>query len=200
MQAVQIRMAALAGLVDAVRLEPGALLGAKVLERRGDHGLLLLAGAPVVAELPPEVAAGARLRLRVTEAGAERVTLQLVAAETPDTPAPAAAAPGPPAAAFALALPGGAHVRLEVAERDAAGSGGRRGRAASLALRYDSPALGRLDFRIAEGAIAVHASAGEPAVRASAAADELRAAVERATGAPAQVTVHPRTETLDVRG
>lgn len=217
--AVQIRAAALAEL-SATLLRPGAVVGAKVLERNGMHGLLLLAGAPVVAELPAAVAEGSRLRLRVTEVGAERVTLQLLAGE--DGPAAsaggsssaggghaaaAAAGPGVPAgtapgdAAFALALPGGATMRLHISEREGGeAGGGSRGRAAALSLRFDSPTLGRLDFRLAPGAVAVHASAGEPAERAAAGADALRAAVERATGTPTQVTVHARGGTVDVRG
>src|SRR4051812_20150541 len=91
--AVQLRAAALAGVDVAVLLRPGALLGARVLERHGDHGLLMLAGAPVVAELPEHVAEGAQLRLRVSDVSGERVTLQL----QPDA--------APPAAAIALTLP-----------------------------------------------------------------------------------------------
>ena len=93
------------GLPD-VWLRPGALLSGRVTERSGTHGLLVLAGTPLVAELPEEVQPGARLKLVVREAGAERVTLQIV----PDPAAGAAAA----AAAAVLPLPGGASARVRV--------------------------------------------------------------------------------------
>jgi hypothetical protein len=198
---VQVRLsgAARAAVSELLVLRVGATLGAKVLERRGEHGLVMLAGAPVVAKLPDGVAEGARLRLQVLDARGDAVTLKLLGAA--GEPAAAAAAAPTTEAAYALALPGGATARL-VVDPDAGGEDGpyRRREARAVALRFDSPSLGRLDLRIAPGAVAVHASEGAPAEAARAAAGELRAAISAATGAPVQVTVHPRTETLDVRG
>ena len=191
-------MAALAGTELPVVLRVGAILGAKVLERHDQHGLLLLNGAAVVAELPDDIPAGARLKLQVADVAGDRVTLQLQ--QPQDSPQATAAQQATPNAAFALALPGGATLRLQVDEREAGQQDGRP-RATSLALRYDSPELGRLDFRIAADAIAVHAVAGDPAQRAAAAAPVLQQRVSAVTGRPVQVTVHARTTgSLDVRG
>ncbi len=191
-------MAALAGTELPVVLRVGAILGAKVLERHDQHGLLMLNGAAVVAELPDDIPAGARLRLQVADVTGDKVTLQLH--QPQDASAATQASQTPPNAAFALALPGGATLRLHVDEREGTGQSGRP-RARSLALRYDSPELGRLDFRIASDAIAIHAVAGEPADRAAAGAPELQQRVSAATGVPVQVTVHARTTgSVDVRG
>ncbi len=48
-------------------LRPGASLVARVAARAEQHGVLVLAGVPLTAQLPDEVAAGDTLRLRVTE-------------------------------------------------------------------------------------------------------------------------------------
>lgn len=184
---------------DAV-LRPGMILGGRVTERVGAHGLLLLHGAPVVAQLPDGVEAGARLRLRVTEAGAERVLLQVV--PEADAPAgPAAAAPVPvPAAPLAVPLPGGLTAQVRV-EEDATGTpGGPRGGGGSGAvwLRVDSPQLGRMDVRVDGLSCAVAVSAGAPADAAREALPALREALARAVGRPLLVTLHPRTRALDV--
>src|SRR5438874_4707263 len=68
---------------------------ARVLERDGARGLLALEGGRVWATLPEGIEPGARLRLRVVEATAERVHLHVV-------PDPAS----PPSAVCPLALPG----------------------------------------------------------------------------------------------
>nr|MDP8943026.1 hypothetical protein [Actinomycetota bacterium] len=86
-------------------LRPGMVLAGRVAERSGRHGVLTLAGAALVAELPDEVAAGDRLRLTVTEVGPERVVMRLT-----DPPA----APAPPAAH--LPLPGGGTATVRVDE------------------------------------------------------------------------------------
>ncbi len=169
----------------------GRTLAGRVLERQGAHGLLLLAGTPLVAQLPPDVAAGTRLRLRVTEAGPERVRLEVLPEQAAGTTASAEASAAPPPAAT-VGLPGGAVLRvLEDGRRsrDAsdATSGGR-----SVALRLDSPTLGRIDLRVSADAVAVHLPDGLPSALATAAAGALSAAL-----GGAQVTVHPRTATLD---
>ena len=77
-----------------------------MLERAGQYGILLLAGTPLSAELPDELQAGARLRLRVEEVGADRVVLRAV-----DPPAGPAAQQVQPPPDVALALPGGCEPR-----------------------------------------------------------------------------------------
>jgi hypothetical protein len=202
MEAIAIPVLLLRSAMGDMVLREGTVLGGKVLERNGAHGLLLLAGSPLVAALPDGVAAGQRLRLRVAEAGADRVVLQVLGepGEAPaGQPASASAPASPLAAAYAAALPAGASARLLV-EPDAdsaaaAGGGGSR----AVTLRYDSPRLGRLDLRLDAGSCAVHVAAGPPADLVAGAAGALRDALGAATGRPMQVTVHPRRRTLDVR-
>lgn len=187
----------LRGLFSDTTLKPGTVLAARVLQREGPQGMLLLNGVRVPAQLPENLAEGDAMRLRVAEASSERIVLQVVQQGAPSAP------PGQtPPAALALALPGGAHVRVmeeESAEGGGRGATGRR----SVTLRYDSPALGRLDFVLDLEAQAVsgtvHATAGDPAARARAAAGELQAGLSAATGRPATVAVREREETLDVR-
>jgi hypothetical protein len=153
-------------------LRPGAVLAARVLE----NGLLSLAGVRVQASLPDDVQPGDALRLRVKELGPERIVLQVV----PDPP---------PAATSVVALPGGATVRI-VADAERAGA---RGAGRAVVLRYDSPALGRLDMHLSTAGATVHATEGPPADAARAAAGDLATAL----GAP--VAVVGRRSALDAR-
>jgi hypothetical protein len=162
-----------------------------------DARTLNVAGVKLAAQLPGDVAAGQILRLRVEEASTDRIHLKIV--EGPQAQA-AEQAPQVPSSAYQVALPGGALARIHVEEREEAGGRkGGPGAARSVVVRYDSPTLGRLDVRLDRSAAAVHVSAGEPADRVRGAADVLRDALARVTGGPVQVTVHPRTETLDVQ-
>jgi uncharacterized protein YqiB (DUF1249 family) len=191
---VPVDLVLLRGLLPDVPLRPGAIVAGRVLDQR----TLVLAGVRLAAQLPDGLEPGQRLRLRVEEAGTERVHLKIV--ETVAGQAEAQAAAQIPPTAYALALPGGVAVRVYVDEREAAAP--KRGGAAaarSVVVRYDSPTLGRLDVRLDRDAAAVHVSAGEATERVRNAADVLREALARATGHPVQVTVHPREETLDVR-
>lgn len=181
------------GLLPDVTLKPGTVVSARVL----DATTLLLAGVRLAARLPAGVEAGQQLRLKVAEASAERIHLQVV--EPPAPEAAAAQQAAPPAAAYAVALPGGVSARVHVEEREEAARRGGGGAAGTVVVRYDSPTLGRMDVRLDRSAAAVHVSAGEPADRARGAAEVLREALARVTGGPVQVTVHPRDETLDVR-
>ncbi|MGN6189775.1 MAG: hypothetical protein ACTHOE_12835 [Conexibacter sp.] len=58
----------------------GRVLAARVVERRGKHGILDLAGAYLTAELPEEVQAGESLRLVVQDTSDGRVTFALALA------------------------------------------------------------------------------------------------------------------------
>jgi hypothetical protein len=172
----------LRGLLADLPLREGAVLGAKVLERQGARGLLALEGGRVWATLPEGVEAGARLRLRVVEASAERVHLKVVEAH---------AEQAPPPAAYAFALPGGMAARVEVQEREEpAGRSGERV-ARTVLLRVDTPSLGRLDLRVSASAVTVQAAAGAPVARAREEADQLRAALRSALGRAVPVTVQP---------
>lgn len=168
----------------------GRVLSARVLERQGRHGILNLAGAILTAELPDEVAVGDRLRLSVRETTAERVVLELVR-----SPPPLTAAPSRPAAS---ALPGGG--RVTVLERDA-GSGGD-GEPAEVTLRCELPALGAIDLWVALEGERVRARValpdGVPLALGRQDAAALRTALSAAAGRPAEVTIVPRQDPLDV--
>jgi hypothetical protein len=193
-----VDLVVLRGLFTDTALRPGMVLGARVLDRQGERGTLLLNGVRVRARLPPELAAGDALRVRVQESSPERISLQVVPPGSPLTPT------DPSVAAYALALPGGAQAHVMVdpdtSREAAAGSGGGR---RSVTLRFDSPALGRLDFVIdLEAAVVsgtVHVPQGAPAELARSAAPALEQALADTLDRPARVTVLPRAETLDVR-
>lgn len=170
-------------------LRTGMVLAARVAERSGRHGILTMAGAALVAELPDEVAAGDRLRLTVVETGPERVVMRLT--ESPAPPAP----PGIP-----LPLPDGRAAAVRVEER--ADEPGGDEEAQSVAVTYDSPRLGPIEFRLtlSDGGLSasVRAAAGAPHELASEHADALEDALAEATGRAATVEVSARRDPLDV--
>jgi hypothetical protein len=172
-------------------LRPGMTLAARVAERHGNRGLLMIANAALAAELPEQVKAGDRLRLRVTEASAERVVMQLV-----DEGAAAQQQP----AAVPVPLPGGLAAQLQVDERE--GEGRRGGEQAAVAITYRSPQLGAIDFRLAleGGSLTAHVKAaiGAPYELAREQGEALRDELGRATGKPVQLTIVPRHDPLDV--
>jgi hypothetical protein len=192
MDLLRVEAALLRAQLPELVLRPGMTLPARVMERHGQMGLLLLAGTPLSAQLPDELKAGDRLRLRVEDVG-EQVVLRTV--ESPASGAQQAQQTPPPE--VALPLPGGRQAEVRVTEQ----ADERRGEdePATVALDYDSPALGKLDLRLVQqpgGAgiqVTVGAMAGAPEERARAAAEELRAALADATGLPATVRVVGRT-------
>ncbi|GAC1322105.1 MAG: hypothetical protein NVSMB25_16830 [Thermoleophilaceae bacterium] len=187
---LQIEATLLRRQLPDLLLKPGMVLAARVTERSGSHGVIVLAGAPLVAELPDDVKAGDRLRLAVQQSRADKVVLKLVP-EQPLAP--------PPSAGLPLPLPGGmsAHVRVE--ERDADGGDSEH---ASIALVYDAPALGAVNLRLelAPGTVRVQAElrAGSAHALAEEGAHLLRDRLASATGRIAEVQVRPRYEPLDV--
>src|SRR4051794_3662083 len=185
MDLLRVEAALLRAQLPELVLRPGMTLPARVMERHGQMGLLLLAGTPLSAQLPDELKAGDRLRLRVEDVS-EQVVLRTV--ETPA--APPAATPPPE---VALPLPNGGRAQGRVTGKGAGGGGADE--PASVALDYDSPALGTLAMRLVQqpgGAglqVTVGATAGAPEERARAAAEDLRRALAEATGLPATVRV-----------
>jgi hypothetical protein len=169
-------------------LRPGASVMARVASRGEAHGVLVLAGIPLTAQLPDDVQAGATLKLLVQEVTPERVVLRL-------DPAAAPAVGQPPA-------PGSPPARVSVQEppRRRGGPGEEEG--ASVALAFESATLGRLDLRIdlTTGAVqvAVAAPAGRAYELAEAGGERLREALAGAIGRPATVRVTPRREPLDL--
>src|SRR3954466_4427717 len=80
MYLLRVEAALLRANLPELVLRPGMTLPARVVERHGQMGLLLLAGTPLSARLPDELKAGDRLRLRVEDVG-EQIVLRTV--ETP---------------------------------------------------------------------------------------------------------------------
>src|SRR3954470_13541307 len=176
-----------AELPDLV-LRAGHSVVARVASRgEGPAGVLVLAGVPLRASLPDEVKAGETLRLTVSEVLPERIVLRL------DAAAFAVAAPLPP--------PQAPPARVGVDERPRRRRGAQ-GEEASVALRFESAALGRLDLRIEVTAGTVRAvvavSPGQPYELADGDAGGLRDALAAKTARQAAVRVVPRRDPLDV--
>ena len=171
-----------------VQLRPGTSVVARVLSRGEQHGVLVIAGIPLTAELPKEVGrAGETLRLAVADVTPERVTLQLEQVVPP-------AAQTPPAPTQQ------ARVQVEEQPRTVRAGGEER---TTVALSFQSEALGRLDLRLELVAgtrmhVSVEAPAGRSFALADAAAGRLSDGVRARTGLEADVRVTPRREPLDV--
>jgi hypothetical protein len=166
-------------------LRPGASVVARVASRAEAHGVLVLAGMALTAELPEEVAAGQTLRLTVTEVSTERVVLRM----EPPPVAPAAPPPDAPP-------------RPQVGVEERPHHTGATERHPSVALSFQSQALGRLDLRIEldPGGVRVGVAAppGAASELAGRHADELRDVLEQHLGGRAWVRVDPRREPLDL--
>jgi len=187
---LQLEAALLRKQMPDLLLRPGMTLFARVAEREGRHGIIVLAGSPLVAELPDEVQVGDKLRLLVQDTRGERVAMKLVQEEP--------AAP-PQSPVIGVPLPDGSTARVSVDERDADRDDAEH---ASISIGYSAPALGQVGFvlALAPGAVRVRAelAAGAPFELASDAAGELKARLAEATGRAAEVTVTPRREPLDL--
>ena len=167
-------------------LRPGSKLVARVAARAEGHGVIVLAGLPLTAKLPDEVTAGETLKLTVAEVSSERIVLRM---EQPVTPV--AVPPPPPPLQVGIAVE-------EPPRRHGSAADG----ASSVALSFESAALGRLDLRIRLGSgdvqVTVDAPRGAALVLAGRHADELRQALEQHLGGRATVRVQPRREPLDL--
>lgn len=190
---LQLEAALLRRQMPDLLLRPGQTLFARVTERQGQHGIIVLAGSPLVAQLPDSVQAGDKLRLLVEDTRGERVTMKLV----PDQPTTPVHTP-----TIGLPMPDGTQARFTVEEREGEGRSSEDPEHASIALSYETPALGNVGLllTLAPGGVTVQATlpAGRPADIAEGAAEELRARLSAATGRQAEVTVVPRREPLDL--
>jgi|SRR5215213_4579915 len=189
---LQVEAAFLRRQMPDLLLRPGATLAARVVERGdGKHGVITLAGVPLVAELPEGVQQGDTLRLLVADTRGEKVLMRLVQ-EQPT------AAPPPPT--VNIRQPDGSQARLTVDE-DGGGEGGREREQAAIALTYETPRLGAVGLRleIAPGIVRVRAevTAGRVYELADDASDALRRQLAARTGRAAEVTVVPRQEHID---
>jgi hypothetical protein len=168
-------------------LRPGHTVVARVASRgEGPLGVLVLAGVPLRASLPDEVKAGETLKLTVAEVTPDRVVMRL------DNPAAVPLAPPP-----AQAPP--ARVGVDEAPRRRRGAGGDE---ATVALRFATPALGRLDLRVELTGGTVRATVGAVPGRsfelAQGGSGALRDALAAKTARQASVHVVPRREPLDL--
>ncbi|MEA2243603.1 MAG: hypothetical protein QOD24_3159, partial [Solirubrobacteraceae bacterium] len=170
---LQLEAALLRRQLPDLLLRPGMTLFARVAEREGRHGIIVLAGSPLVAELPDEVQVGDKLRLLVQDTRGERVAMKLVEEQ------PVAS---PHTALVSLPMPDGSSAQLTVEEREADPDDPEH---ASISISYDSPALGAVGFNLslAPGTVAAHAelAAGTAFELASESADELQARLAEAT-------------------
>jgi hypothetical protein len=170
-----------------VTLRPGVSVVARVLSRGEHHGVLVIAGVPLSAQLPADIGrTGDTLRLRVTDVTSERVTMQLDQVINP------AAQPPPPAADRA-------RVTVQDPPRTVRVGGEEH---STVALSFQSPSLGRLELRLelagARLSAAVEAPAGRSFDLADAAAGRLQDGLQARTGLETAVTVTPRREPLDL--
>jgi hypothetical protein len=167
-------------------LREGTSVVARVASRGEGHGVIVLAGVPLTAQLPPEVQAGQTLHLRIAEVTPEQVTMRL----EPQSLAP----PAPPPAPLEQRP-----ARVTVEEPPRRGAGGEE--SASVALSFDSAVLGRVDLRIdlARGIVSagIAAAPGAPLELATGAAGRLESALSAKTGRAARVRVMPRREPFD---
>jgi hypothetical protein len=183
---VAIKTLLLQAQFPELTLRPGASIVGRVLSRGADHGVLVIAGVPLTAQLPAEIGkAGETLRLKVSEVTPERVTLQLDEVLTPlGQPPPAAER---------------AKVTVQEPPRTVRVDGEER---STVALSFQSEALGRLDLRLEVGGTRVRAAVEAPPGRsyelADAAAARLQARLHAGTGLEADVRVTRRRDPLDL--
>src|SRR3954471_1131002 len=96
MDPIAVTAALLRAQLPDVPIREGASMMARVASKGETHAVLVIAGMPLTAEVPPEIPAGATLKLKVKEVSAERVWLQIdPQAPTAPTIAPAAPAMEP---------------------------------------------------------------------------------------------------------
>jgi hypothetical protein len=170
-----------------ISLRPGTSVVARVLSRGEAHGVLVIAGIPLTAQLPREVGmTGETLRLSVADVTPERVTLQLEQVVPPAVQAPVPHEPR-------------ARVQVEEQARTVREGGEER---SSVALSFHSEALGRLDLRLevagARVTAAVEAPAGRSFALADAASGRLHDGLQARTGLEPEVRITPRREPLDL--
>jgi hypothetical protein len=183
---VSIQAALLRTQMSDLVLRPGASVVARVASRGEAHGVLMVAGIPLTAQLPRGVEAGDTLKLRVEEVTQDRVVLRLD--QQAPVAAPVAAPPQPQPARVTVQEP---------PRRRHEDDGGT-----SVALTFESPSLGRIDLRIDLATSALHigvaALPGRPYEAASGGSERLRATLDAATGLRSTVRVTRRHEPLDI--
>src|SRR4051812_7376096 len=193
MDPIAVTAALLRNQLPDVTIREGASIMARVLSKGEGHAVITIAGIPVTAQLPPEVPAGATLRLKVQEVTPERVTLQ-IASDQPAAQQPATTTQASPNQVIGTWTPLAERVqaKVEVEERPARRRGADGEPADVVSLAFTSPTLGRLDLRLELRGERLLAEITAPAGRSHAIANEgserLRATLE-AAGLEATVKV-----------
>jgi hypothetical protein len=197
MQPIAVQLITLQQVMPDVTLRLGQSLLARVADRHGDRGILMIAGQPLVAQLPEHVRAGDVLKLAVRDITAEQVVMQMHEGKEA---AQAQARQDQPA--VPLAFPGQLPSQIRVDDDGSSGGEAGEGDVSAVALTYESPALGEMNFRIAmDGTrvvVEVRTAAGAPLEVASAAAGALESRLAAAVDRAASVTVAPRPGSFDV--
>ena len=196
MDPIAVAAALLRAQLPDVPLREGATMMARVASRGESIAVIVIAGIPVKAQIPPEVEAGAVLRLKVQEVTPERVTLRI----DPQQPAQQQAQVPPPVVGNAPPpMQLNPHVEVEEPPVRRRGADGEPADVVSLA--FNSPTLGRLDLRLELRGDRVLAEVttppGRPHAVAAGGAERLRAKLE-AAGLEATVNVRPRHTPLDL--
>jgi hypothetical protein len=191
MDPIAVAAALLRAQLPDVPLREGASMMARVASRGDTHAVIVIAGIPVTAQIPPDVEAGATLKLKVEEVTPERVTLRIDPQQPTQAPTPVVGTATP-----MHLLP---HVEVEEPPARRRGADGEPADVVSLA--FNSPTLGRLDLRLelrGDRLLAeVTTPAGPPHAIAAGGAERLRAKLEEA-GLDATVNVRPRHTPLDL--
>jgi len=196
-QPIAVQLITLQQVMPDVTLRLGQSLLARVAERHGDKGILMIAGQPLVAQLPEHVRAGDVLKLAVRDITAEQVVMQMHEGKEAQEAAGQQQQPFVP-----VGFPGQPPSRIVVDDQASGGDGAGEGEASAIALTYESPALGAINLRLGMDASSVVAevrvAAGAPMEMASAAASVLRDRLAQSTERVATVNVAPRPGSFDV--
>src|ERR1041384_3752683 len=83
MQPIAVTAQLLRAQLPDLPLREGATLMARVASRGEHNAVIVLAGIPLTAQVPPEGRPGATLRLKGQEVTAERITLQIDRGQPP---------------------------------------------------------------------------------------------------------------------
>jgi hypothetical protein len=189
MDPIAVTAALLRAQLPDVPIREGATMMARVASKAESRAVLVIAGMPLTAEVPPEIPAGATLRLKVKEVSAERVWLQI------EPQAPNAPTVAPAAAPMEL------RPRVQVEEPPGRRPGADGEPADVVSLAFNTPTLGRLDLRLelrGEKLLAeVTTPAGHPHSLAERNVERLRANLAE-VGLEATVRVRPRHTPLDL--
>jgi hypothetical protein len=195
MQPVAVQLVQLQQLLPETSLRLGQSLVARVAERHEGKGILMLAGKPIVAELPENVRAGDVLKLSVKDISADKIVMQMREGQDAQQLQQNNVVP------LAIPFPDGqpAHVKFDDA---AEGGADQEQKVHAVALTYESPALGPINLRIGMDpnnvVVEVRIAAGAPLELAKAASEVLSEDLEAKTGKQALVSVQPRPGSFNV--